>query len=305
MLGGLRAATRTVDVDGVSTAVIEAGDGPPLLLLHGGVECGGPMWAPVLTGLARHHRVVAPDVPGLGQSAAVPRLDVGAFGRWLTGVAEHTGLERPTVVAHSLVGSLTTRYAAAGSPAIGRLIVYAAPGVGPYRMPLRLRYVAVRFAVRPTARNAERFDRFALLDLDATRQRDPDWYDAFETYTRSRARDPEVKRTMRRLVARETRPIPAAELDHIDIPTTLLWGRHDRMVPLPVGEAAASRHGWSLHVIDRAAHAPHIEQPEAFVDVLTAIMSAPEPERDPDHRGRGRVARSRGDRPDAQDSSRP
>ncbi len=276
MLTGLPAAARVVDidVDGVSTAVIEAGDGPPLLLLHGGIECGGPMWAPVLTGLARHYRVVVPDVPGLGQSAPVPHLNVDAFGRWLTGVAEHTGLERPTVVAHSLVGSLTARLATHGCPAIGRLIVYAAPGVGPYRMPPRLRYVAVRFALRPTPRNAERFDRFALLDLDATRQRDQDWYDAFETYTRSRARDPDVKRTMSRLVATETKPIPDAELDRIDVPTTLVWGRHDRMVPLSVGQAAASRHGWPLHVIDGAAHVPHVEQPEAFVDTLTAIMSA-------------------------------
>ena len=104
-------------------------------------------------------------------------------------------------------------------------------------------------------------------------ERDPDWYDAFETYTRSRARDPGVKRTMRRLIATGTKPIPDAELDRIDVPTTLLWGRHDRMVPLSIGEAAASRHGWPLHVIDRAAHAPHIEQPDAFVDTLAAIMS--------------------------------
>ena len=39
----------------------------------------------------------------------------------------------------------------AAAPLIGRLVVYAAPGVGPYRMPLRLRYVAIRFAIRPTA----------------------------------------------------------------------------------------------------------------------------------------------------------
>ena len=78
----------------------------------------------------------------------------------------------------------------AATRAIERLVVYAAPGVGPYRMPLRLRYVAIRFAIRPSARNAERFDRFALLDLDATRERDPEWYDAFVAYTRSRAREP-------------------------------------------------------------------------------------------------------------------
>ena len=156
---------------------------------------------------------------------------------------------------------------------INRLVVYAAPAVGPYHMPFRLRYVAVRFAIRPTPQNAERFDRFALLDLDATRRRDPDWYDAFDTYTRARAREPHVKKTMRQLVATQTKPIADAELAQIDVRTTLLWGRHDRMVPLTVGEAAAARYGWPLHVIDHTAHAPHIEQPDAFAEALIAIAA--------------------------------
>ena len=78
---------------------------------------------------------------------------------------------------------------------------------------------------------------------------------------------------MRRLIANEARAIPEAELNRIGVPTTLLWGRHDRMVPLAIGEAAASRHGWPLHVIDGAAHAPHIEQPDAFADALTSALS--------------------------------
>ena len=55
--------------------------------------------------------------------------------------------------------------------------------------------------------------------------------------------------------------------------TTLLWGRQDRMVPLAVAEAAAARHGWPLHVIDHTAHAPHIEQPDAFARTVTAITT--------------------------------
>src|SRR5262245_60042309 len=159
MLAGLPIETRRLDVDGRPTSIIEGGDGPPLLLLHGGIECGGAMWAPVLARLTRHHRVVVPDVPGLGGSAPVPRLDVDTFGRWLQGVTEQTELEHPTVVAHSLIGSLAARLASRGTESIGRLVVYAAPGVGPYRMPGRLRYVAIRFAIRPSERNAERFDR--------------------------------------------------------------------------------------------------------------------------------------------------
>ena len=45
MLAGLPTSERFLDLDGVTTAVLEAGDGPPLLLLHGGIERGGAMWA--------------------------------------------------------------------------------------------------------------------------------------------------------------------------------------------------------------------------------------------------------------------
>ena len=271
MLAGVEATTSVLDVDGIATAVAEIGDGPPVILLHGGIECGGAMWAPVLAQLAKTYRLVVPDVPGLGESAPASGLDVDTFADWLQGVVSQTGLDRPTLVAHSLVGSLAARYAAARSDVIGRLVISAAPAVGPYRMPLHLRYVAIRFAIRPTLRNAERFDRFALLDVDATRQRDAGWYDAFVDYTRARARIPHVKQTMRELIARQTKPIAECELERITVPTTLLWGRHDRMVPLSVGEAAAARYGWPLRVIDHAAHAPHIEQPEAFVEALTEI----------------------------------
>jgi pimeloyl-ACP methyl ester carboxylesterase len=153
-------------------------------------------------------------------------------------------------------------------------VIYAAPGIGPYRMPLRLKYVAVRFAIRPTAGNAERFDRFALYDLDAVRRRDPDWFQAFDLYTRSRAVVPHVKGTMRQLIATGTRRIPDADLAGITVPTTLLWGRHDRMVPLSVAQYAAAHHGWPLHVIEDVGHAPHIENPDAFCDQLEAIVKA-------------------------------
>ena len=86
----------------------------------------------------------------------------------------------------------------------------------------------------------------------------------------ARATVPHVKQTMRHLVATQTKPIPDADLRRIDVPTTLLWGRDDRMAPLAIAEGAAARHGWPLHVIDHAAHAPHIEQPDAFLEALAA-----------------------------------
>ncbi len=271
MLADLNVDRRIVEVDGIATSIITSGTGRPLVLLHGGIECGGAMWAPVITPLAAEHHVIAPDVPGLGESSPADRLDLGTFSSWFLGLLDALDLERPAVAAHSLLGSLMARFASHHNDVLGRLVVYGAPAVGPYRMPWRLRYVAIRFAIRPTEVNAERFDRFALLDVDATRRRDPAWYSAFDRYTRSRARVRHVRRTMNQLIDTQTKPMSAHELEQITVPTSLLWGKHDRIVPLAIGQHAADHHGWPLHVIDDAAHAPHIEQPERFVAALQAI----------------------------------
>lgn len=79
---------------------------------------------------------------------------------------------------------------------------------------------------------------------------------------------------MNALVKGGTRRMPDAELQWIGIPAALRWGRHDRMTPLPLAEAASTRLGWPLHVVDGAAHVPHIEQPDRFVDRLAAALSA-------------------------------
>jgi pimeloyl-ACP methyl ester carboxylesterase len=123
MLAGLPATKRSLDIAGVATSVWELGDGPPILLLHGGIECGGAMWAPAARLLAQGHRVVVPDLPGLGESAPRPRLDVDTFAAWLAALSRHMGLERPLVVAHSLVGSLTASVAARRSLAANQLVI--------------------------------------------------------------------------------------------------------------------------------------------------------------------------------------
>jgi pimeloyl-ACP methyl ester carboxylesterase len=268
LLAGVPITERRLRLAGASTAVLEAGDGPPLVLLQGGIECGGTYWAPVISALAESHRVIAPDIPGLGESEPMARLDAAAFAAWFADLLRQTCEEKATLIAHSLDGSLAARFAAVHGELLRRLVIYAAPGIGPYRMPMGLRIVAIRFGLRPTARNAERFDRWAFFDFDRVRRQDAGWFDAFSTYTRARAAVPHVKRSMRQLVKAGTKQVPDSELRRIAIPTTLLWGRHDRFVPLGLAEEAAARLGWPLHVIDDAGHAPHIEQPGAFVDAV-------------------------------------
>ena len=87
------------------------------------------------------------------------------------------------------------------------------------------------------------------------------------------ARSPEGKSAVRGLVSQfGMRPIPDVELARISVPTTLVWGRHDRQTPLSVGQRASERFGWPLHVIEDAADDPAFEQPAA---VLEALATAP------------------------------
>jgi pimeloyl-ACP methyl ester carboxylesterase len=275
MLAGVPVSERRVRLAGTSTALLEGGSGPPLVLLQGGIECGGAYWAPVIGRLAEEHRLVVPDVPGLGESEPLAELDADAFIDWFGELIHETCDERPIVIAHSLLGTLAARYAARVGGSLERLVIYAAPGIGPYRIPLGLRITAIRFGLRPSERNAERFDRWAFFDFDEAKRRDGGWLEAFNAYTRRRASVPHVKRTMRRLIPSATKQIPEAELRRIAVPATLIWGRHDRFVPLTVAEWAGARLDWPLRVVDAAGHVPHIERPEAFLRALSADSPMP------------------------------
>ncbi len=270
LLRGLAVEERRIEVNGIGTTVLEGGDGPPLLLLHGGIECGGIYWAPVISRLAQDHRLIVPDAPGLGESEP-GRLDLEGFTDWMSALLRLTCEESPTLVAHSLLGTLAARFAADHGERLRRLVIYAVPGVGAYRMPIGLRAVAIRFALHPSEPNMVRFERWAFADLDRVRRLDPDWLDAFTAYTRSRALVPHVKHTMRQLVATGTKQVR----ERINVPTTLLWGAQDRFVPLNLAATASLRFGWPLRVIDDAGHVPHIEQPDAFVHALEEATRTP------------------------------
>jgi pimeloyl-ACP methyl ester carboxylesterase len=274
MLAGLGLSERRLHLGGTETAVLEAGDGPPLVLLHGGIECGGPYWAPVIGRLAADHRVIVPDMPGLGLSAGPARTDEPLFAAWLAALLGATCDQRPALVAHSLTGTLVMRFAAAHGDLLERLAIYASPGVGPYRIPLGLRAVAIPFSLRPTERGMRRFQRFALADSERTRDLDPDWFDAWAAFTLERARDRDVKRAMRAMLKSCAQAVPDERLRAIPVPASLIWAREDRMTPFALGADASDRLGWPLHAIDGAAHVPHIETPQAFLRALAAWEEA-------------------------------
>jgi pimeloyl-ACP methyl ester carboxylesterase len=116
--------------------------------------------------------------------------------------------------------------------------------------------------------------RQCMVDLDGVREEMGASWEPLEAYSLDRAGTPGMG-DAGRLMTLGMAAIPPADLERIAVPTTLIWGRDDRQVRLRVAEAASTRHGWPLRVIEGAADDPAMEQPAAFLEALrTALGSA-------------------------------
>jgi pimeloyl-ACP methyl ester carboxylesterase len=270
VLAGIPLTQRRLQLAGVTTAVLEGGDGPPLVLLHGqGGWAAG--WLPILPDLVRTHRIVAPDLPGLGASETPDGPpDTATVLAWLDELIDATCATPPMVVGASLGGSIAARFAAGHSQRLARLVlvdtgcltgrVRPAPGV---------LLALVRHSLRPSQRTMLRLLRQVTVDLDRLQEQLGERWEPFVAYSLDRARTPSVQQANRHLL-RELgwQQIPPQDLARIAVPTTLIWGRQDRVMPLRTAQEASARYGWPLQVIDDAGHFLVADQPEAFLAAL-------------------------------------
>jgi pimeloyl-ACP methyl ester carboxylesterase len=275
LLSGVPVAERTVRCAGVSTAVLEGGDGPPLILLHGPGE-SAVNWRWCIPELTTTHRVIAPDLPAHGSSDRGSRpLDEDLALDWLDELIDATcppPAAPPVLVGHVLGGAIAARFAAARGDRLGHLVLVDSLGLARFRPSRRFLTAFVRFVARPSEATYTRFMDQCAYDLDALRTEMAGDWTAFVAYNLALARSPEAK-AAGGLFRRVGIPrIPEATLSRIRVPTTLIWGRHDRALRLRIAERASERFGWPLHVIEDAADDPPRDQPEAFLRTLRRVL---------------------------------
>jgi pimeloyl-ACP methyl ester carboxylesterase len=125
-------ATRTAEVEGVKLHYLSAGHGPPVILLHGYAETSR-MWRPVIPALADRFTVIAPDLPGIGDSA-IPGadIDIKTAAIRIHALAASLGLSKPRVVGHDIGLMVAYAYAAMFPAEVEKLVMMDAflPGVG-------------------------------------------------------------------------------------------------------------------------------------------------------------------------------
>src|SRR5215208_4896504 len=276
LLDGMPVTERRIEAAGISTPLLEGGEGPPLMLLHGQ---GGfaPMWGLVIPELAEGHRVLAPDLPGLGESQLTGgELDATRVVAWLGELIEQTCDEPPTVVGHSLGGTIAARLAIERRDGVRQLVLVDSGSLGRFRPAPGVIVALLRFSARPSRSSHERFLSRVFVDPDRVRAAWGERWEAFEDYHIDRAADSSVGAANRQLLRRlGVRRIPADRLDEIAAPTSLIWGREDPIMPFRIAEEVAAQLDWPLYPIDDCGHVPQAERPQALLAALDALEGAP------------------------------
>ena len=225
----------------------------------------------------RTHHVVAPDLPGLGASETPegpPHAD--RVLRWLGELIDRTCATPPVLVGISLGGCIVARFAADHSNRLARLVLLDTGGlVGRVRPAPGALLALIRHSARPSERTTLRLLRQVTVDPARVQRQLGARWEPFLGYMVDRSRTPSVQKANRRLLRELGFPqIPPQELARIGVPTTLIWGRHDRVMPLRTAEQASARYGWPLHVIDDAGHFSIVDQPEAVLRALHAAFGS-------------------------------
>jgi pimeloyl-ACP methyl ester carboxylesterase len=273
---------RTHVIHGYRRVFRVAGEGPPLLLIHG-IGDSSATWRPVMAALARHHLVIAPDLLGHGQSDK-PRADysVAAYANGMRDLLGTLDIDRVSLVGHSLGGGVAMQFAYQFPEKTERLALVSTGGVGRGVNPV-LRAVSVPgadlalAALRlPGARLQTQLVVQALKRLDTGLGRDaPDLMRLVDALPDATARSAFI-RTLRAVVDWRGQVVTMLDRCYLarGMPTLLVWGSRDRV--LPVGHAHrahAAMPGSRLEVFDGAGHFPFHAEPERFVRVLEDFLA--------------------------------
>lgn len=274
-------------IHGREVAYRVAGTGPLVVLIHG-LAGSSTTWEPVIAGLAEHCTVLAPDLPGHGESAKPVDGDysLGSLASSIRDVMVALGYEHATVVGQSLGGGIAMQFAYQFPTRCERLVLVGSGGLGREVTPLlrALAFPGVEYLLPVVLSGPVREAGRAICAALARVGLHPSAYTteiwrSFESLTDPETRDAFV-RTLgavidvggQRVSAHDRLPLAK------DIPTLIVWGSNDAIIPSGHATAAHETLPTSrVEIFDGVGHYPHCEDPERFLEVLLDFIATTEP----------------------------
>jgi len=271
---------RNVEVEGLPTRYLSAGTGPHLVLLHGAGE-NALDWRWVIPDLAATHRVYAPDLPG-SPSSARPAADYSPafFERFVAGFLDALGIERTAMVSNSLGGITALRLALFEPARVTALVLVDSAGLGravsPALRSLALPgygKLAVALCKTPPGALCRALGRAVFL-FARPRRVPPEWLKAQYRLSRTPGfLEAQLAAVRAQVGLRGQREVLLRRLPGLEIPTLVVWGARDRVLPeSQAREAVARLQDGSLFLISDCGHLPHVERPDLFVTACEEFL---------------------------------
>ena len=274
--------TETVKLQGRQLHYLDVGSGPVILFVHG-LLGSHRNWVHLTDRLSSAYRVVAPDLFGHGGSAKpMGDYSLGAHAATLRDLIDWLGLDHVTVVGHSLGGGIAMQFWYLFPGRLARLVLVSSGGLGRQVSPLLRASVLpgsewvlpVIASRRLTAKLGGVGRALGRLGLPVAPELAESWR-GFVSLA-----DPEARRaflaTTRSVIDVGGQVVSA--LNHFPvstpIPTLIVWGARDRIIPAAHGIAAAELiDGSRFELFERAGHFPHLDEPDRFSTLLREFIT--------------------------------
>jgi pimeloyl-ACP methyl ester carboxylesterase len=264
---------------------LTAGEGPVLLLVHG-IASDNETWRASLPLLARRARVIAPDLPGHGASGKAPGdYSLGALASCLRDLLVKLGHERATLVGHSLGGGVAMQFSYMFPERAERLVLISSGGLGKSVSPL-LRAATLpgaELAIAATIGPVTALGRAAGAAVRRVGLRiAPDLGEVGRGFATLADREGRAAflDTLRSVVNFSGQRVDASDRLYLAVgmPTLLLWGEHDTIIPVAHGRRAQERMpGSRLVTFADSGHFPQIDDPYHFAATVLEFLEETQP----------------------------
>lgn len=272
-----------VELPGAEVNYAEVGEGEPVLFVHGLAGCWRN-WLENVPWFGRNYRAIALDLPGFGHSPKPSwEISMGNYGRLIHDFCERLGLDHvAALVGNSMGGFISTEAVIQQPERFERLVLVSAAGISFAEAKGR----RVQAAARSIEAVAPRFltgDRRFLLTRPGGRKiafgrvvRNPNKLrpELLQEQTTPGLSAPGFADAMVSIVGYDTRE----RLPEIEIPTLVVWGLNDQIVPV---EAALGYHrlipNSRLEIFERTGHLPQLERPARFNPMVEQFIESSRP----------------------------
>ncbi len=254
-----------VEVAGVKLQVVKGGSGEPLLILHD--EMGHPGWLGFHQALAQSFSLQIPSHPGFGESEELNWvMGMRDLTVWYLGALDQLGLEGMSVIGFGLGGWLAAEMATMCPQQFKKLVLVDAAGVKPPTGEiLDMFQIVAKSFITDSVLDPGSVPEFQLICPD---EPTPELAENWE-----RARESSCRLSWRPYMHNPALPNLLFRLKRL--PTLIVWGRQDPIVPLSAGQLyQESIPGSRLTIIENCGHRPEVEKPEEFVSLVQEFLLA-------------------------------